>query len=96
MELFVLSAIVTKRNDFLFLAESDAPHPEPWEIVFSSDFTDKPPTMTWKYPEPRALSAVELVPLPLSMPVLVNTLNMGDEYQVMRRSSVMRDLMSCE
>ena len=85
------SAVVTKRNDFFFLAELDTPHPEPWEIVFSSDFTDKPPTMTWKYPEPRALSAVELVPLPLSMPVLVNTLNMGDEYQVMSRSSVMRD-----
>lgn len=38
--------------------------------------------MTWRYPEPRALSAVELVPLPLSTPVLVNTLNMGEEYQV--------------
>lgn len=90
------SAIVPKRNDFFFLAELDTPHPEPWEIVFSSEFTDKPPTMTWKYPEPRALSAVELVPLPLSMPVLVNTLNMGDEYQVMRRSSIMRDFMSSE
>ena len=88
------SAIVTERNVFLFPDELDTPHPEPWEIVFSSDFTDKPPTMTWKYPEPRALSAVELVPLPLSMPVLVNTLNMGDEYQVTRRSSAMRDFMS--
>lgn len=38
--------------------------------------------MTWRYPEPRALSAVDMVPLPLSTPVLVNTLNMGDEYQV--------------
>ena len=38
--------------------------------------------MTWRYPEPRALSAVDLVPLPLSTPVLVNTLNMGEEYQV--------------
>ncbi|XP_068695500.1 intermembrane lipid transfer protein VPS13B-like isoform X2 [Montipora foliosa] len=63
-------------------AELDMHHPEPWEIVFSSDFSDRPPTMTWKYPEPRALSAVELVPLPLSSPVLVNTLNMGEEYKV--------------
>ena len=38
--------------------------------------------MTWRYPEPRVLSAVDMVPLPLSTPVLVNTLNMGDEYQV--------------
>ena len=38
--------------------------------------------MTWKYPEPRALSAVELVPVPFTMPVLVNTINMGEEYQV--------------
>ena len=67
---------------YLFLAELDIHHPEPWEIVFSSDFSDRPPTMTWKYPEPRALSAVELVPLPLSTPVLVNTLNMGEEYKV--------------
>lgn len=59
-------------------------HPEPWEVVFTSDFSDRPPTMTWRYPEPRALSAVDLVPLPLSTPVLVNTLNMGDEYQVWR------------
>ena len=57
-------------------------HPEPWEVIFTSDFCDRPPTMTWRYPEPRALSAVDLVPLPLSTPVLVNTLNMGDEYQV--------------
>ena len=57
-------------------------HPEPWEVVFSSDVSDRPPTMTWRYPEPRALSAVDLVPLPLSTPVLVNTLNMGEEYQV--------------
>ena len=59
-------------------------HPEPWEVIFTSDFCDRPPTMTWRYPEPRALSAVNLVPLPLSTPVLVNTLNMGDEYQVRR------------
>ena len=62
--------------------ELDLHHPEPWEVMFSSDFSDRPPTMTWRYPEPRALSAVDLVPLPLSTPVLVNTLNMGDEYQV--------------
>jgi len=59
-------------------------HPDPWEVIFTSDFCDRPPTMTWRYPEPRALSAVDLVPLPLSTPVLVNTLNMGDEYQVRR------------
>ena len=62
--------------------ELDLHHPEPWEVMFSSEFSDRPPTMTWRYPEPRALSAVDLVPLPLSTPVLVNTLNMGDEYQV--------------
>ena len=65
-----------------FSGDLDLHHPEPWEVVFSSDVSDRPPTMTWRYPEPRALSAVDLVPLPLSTPVLVNTLNMGEEYQV--------------
>lgn len=50
--------------------------------MFTSEFSERPPAMTWRYPEPRALSAVDMVPLPLSTPVLVNTLNMGDEYQV--------------
>ena len=65
-----------------FSGDLDLHHPELWEVVFSSDVSDRPPTMTWRYPEPRALSAVDLVPLPLSTPVLVNTLNMGEEYQV--------------
>lgn len=72
-------------------------HPEPWEVVFSSDVSDRPPTMTWRYPEPRALSAVDLVPLPLSTPVLVNTLNMGEEYQVRVSCSVLlvRKFLAC-
>ena len=76
---------MTDNNHLLFVSgELDMHHPEPWEVIFTSDFCDRPPTMTWRYPEPRALSAVGLVPLPLSTPVLVNTLNMGDEYQVRR------------
>ena len=66
----------------LVTGEGEAHHPEPWEVVFTSEFSERPPAMTWRYPEPRALSAVDMVPLPLSTPVLVNTLNMGDEYQV--------------
>ena len=62
--------------------ELDLHHPDPYQIAFSADSGERPPTMTWAYPEPRALSAVQLVPLPFSVPVLVNTINMGEEYQV--------------
>ncbi|KAK3753814.1 hypothetical protein QZH41_018464 [Actinostola sp. cb2023] len=70
-------------------------HPEPYEILFTSDTRDRPPSMVWRYPEPHALVTVEVLPLPFTSPVLVNTLNMGDELRVPCVLSYWDNLQKC-
>ena len=68
---------------FVIVGMVDQQHPQPYEILFSAESNERPPSMTWRYSEPRALTALEVLPLPLTSPILVNTLNMGDDLQVL-------------
>ena len=45
-----------------FVVALDA-RPNPYEIVFSEEGL---PSMTWRYPEPRALSAIHIIPIPFT------------------------------
>lgn len=38
--------------------------PGPNEIVFCKENGGKPASMTWKYPQPRALTRIEIHPVP--------------------------------
>ncbi|GBL80693.1 Vacuolar protein sorting-associated protein 13B [Araneus ventricosus] len=49
---------------FIQIGESHEYQPKPHEIVFSRSSANEPASMTWCYPEPRALTKIEVSPVP--------------------------------
>ncbi|KAF8790004.1 Vacuolar protein sorting-associated protein 13B like protein [Argiope bruennichi] len=49
---------------FIQIGESNEYQPKPHEIVFNRSSANEPASMTWCYPEPRALTKIEVSPVP--------------------------------
>lgn len=47
----------------MFCSVASDTRPNPYEIVFSDEGS---PTMTWRYPEPRSLTGVYVIPVPFT------------------------------
>ena len=47
-----------------FVQGEDTGHPLANQIVFSEEDSDRPPCMTWRYPVPRFLNEITVMPLP--------------------------------
>lgn len=52
---FLLFYLISKDNDS---------QPKVQEIIFNRASSNQPASMTWRYPEPRALTKIEVSPVP--------------------------------
>lgn len=52
---------------FQFLENSSSDLPLPYQIYFSEHLSNNPPKITWRYPQPRTLTKVEIQPVPLDV-----------------------------
>ena len=52
--------------------------PKPYQVIF----TENPPAMTWKYPQPRTLTRVSIFPVPFMSASEFGSTNTGDEQEV--------------
>ncbi|XP_025418587.1 vacuolar protein sorting-associated protein 13B-like [Sipha flava] len=52
---------------FQFLETNSSDLPLPYQIFFSEYFSNDPPKITWRYPQPRKLTKIEIQPVPIDM-----------------------------
>lgn len=57
---------------FKFLETNSSDLPLPYQIFFSEYTSNSPPKITWRYPQPRTLTKIEIQPVPIDVCLTIN------------------------
>lgn len=52
---------------FQFIETTNSDLPLPYQIFFSEYLSNNPPKVTWRYPQPRKLTKIEILPVPMDV-----------------------------
>lgn len=67
---------------FQFIETTNSDLPLPYQIFFSEHLLNNPPKITWRYPQPRTLTKIEIQPVPMDVDIDVKFhLQWYDEIQ---------------
>jgi len=55
---------------FQFIETNNSDLPLPYQIIFSEYLSNDPPKITWRYPQPRTLTKIEMQPVPVDVKIL--------------------------